>query len=174
MTLFGTGMAEAADGCCYLFVFGALLAVGVAAIVGGARGSTSAVVLSFLLAGFVGVVVVPEAVTHELRDTDDSRGVHAMLWQFVWWWAASLCAPVGAAAALLLSGRNPDRDLMAEPSESDPAVAEPTARGVAPLLCDEEQLGVHSEPATFGPRVARFFAVCLLLLAVALLAMLSR
>jgi hypothetical protein len=131
-------------------------------------------VLSFLLAGFVGAVVVPEAVTHELRDTDDSRGVHAMLWQFVWWWAASLCAPVGAAAALLLFGRNPDRDLAVEPSESDAALASATAKGITPLLCNEEQPGVHSEPATSAPWVVRCFAVCLLWLAVALLAILSR
>ena len=103
--LFGSGMGGEADGCCYLLMFAALLAVGIAAIVGGSRRSVSAVVLSFLLAGFVGAVVVREAVTHELRNTDDSRGVHAMLWQFVWLWAASLCAPLAAVGALLIRGR---------------------------------------------------------------------
>ncbi len=107
MTLFGSaGGGEVADGCAVILVFGALSTLVVVAVVGATRRSPSLVVLSFLLAVFVGVLVVPEAVRHELRDTDDSRRVDAMLWQFVWWWTASLCAPVGATVVLFVRGSN--------------------------------------------------------------------
>lgn len=106
--VFASGIGDGGDGCCVLLVLAGLAVVGWAAIRGAAEGSIGAVIFSFVIAGLVGTVVIREAVRHELRDTDDSRGVHAMLWGFVWWWAVSLCVPVGAAAVLLFRRRKPD------------------------------------------------------------------
>jgi len=106
MMLFGSpGFGEAMDGCCDLIVLAALSVICGAALAGGSRRSVSTVAFAFLLAGIVGAVVVREAFSHELRDTDDSRGVHATVWQYVWWWAASLCAPITAAVVLLFRSR---------------------------------------------------------------------
>jgi uncharacterized membrane protein YeaQ/YmgE (transglycosylase-associated protein family) len=107
VALFGTAMGmDAADGCCCFPMFGYIGATVALAIVAVARRSAGAVAISLLLASLVGAVVVSGAVNHELQDSDDSRGVHAMLWEFVWWWVASLFAPL-VAAALLFRTRKP-------------------------------------------------------------------
>lgn len=112
MTLFGTGIGEAADAFCCVPVLGGIGATAATAIAGVMRRSAGFVAVSFLLAALAGAVVVTSAATHELRDTDDSRGVHAMGWQFVEWWAYSLCAPFCAAVALVLGwGPAPGRKL---------------------------------------------------------------
>ncbi|MBA4065822.1 MAG: hypothetical protein C0501_19305 [Isosphaera sp.] len=117
MALFGSGIGWEGD-CCLLFVVagGCLAVVAFAAV--GARGSARAAVLSFLLAALLGAAVVPEALTHRLRDTDDSRAVHTMLWEFVWWWAVAACAPVAATVALQFRGRRPGP----EPGAGPPAL----------------------------------------------------
>jgi hypothetical protein len=115
MTLFGSpGFGEALDCFCCFPVLGGIGAILYTAIVGAMLRSVWDVVLSFGLAMFVGLLIVPPAITHELRDTSDSHGVHAMLWQLVWLWAASLCAPLAAVVSLFRgrrSGSKPSDDM---------------------------------------------------------------
>ncbi|VTR99150.1 unnamed protein product [Gemmata massiliana] len=71
--------------------------------------------------------MIPGALTHELRDNDDSRGVHGMLWGFVWVWAFSLVPPLVSTVILIFwkeptpSGSN---DLPLEPREPEGAADE--------------------------------------------------
>jgi hypothetical protein len=179
MILFGTATGvDAADGCCCFPVFGGLWGTLVAAIVGAKRGSWRPVMLSFALAALVGVMVVPPAVKHELHDTDDSRGVHAMLWQFVWWWAASLCAPLGGVIALVLRERVPDEgrlsNFAAEECSTDAVESGPTDMRAMPADPHGEPDRVRGEAIVFGPWVPRLLVLCLLLLPASLLAVLCR